>query len=124
MSFVEMAGTSPAITTRSHSIRTNAALKRGRRDNDHVRARAVLRPRRSPAEIASEVGSGGRRLGERDAELLLVLGATARQLPRGDRGLGPVVRAGALIAGTGRRHHRRVGRDGEADGQALRNNAL
>src|ERR1700681_1120955 len=53
-------------------------LERGRRDNDHVRARPVLRRRLAPADIAPDVGGGGHRLGKRDTELLLVLGRAAR----------------------------------------------
>jgi hypothetical protein len=48
------------------------------RDIDHVRTRAVLRRRLGPMDIALEVGGGSCGLGERDAELLLILGRATR----------------------------------------------
>src|SRR5450631_4462767 len=67
------------------------ASERRRRDVDHVRAGAVLGGGLGPADIAAEVVGGGSGLGQRDGNLLLILGSATRQLPYGHVGLGFVV---------------------------------
>jgi hypothetical protein len=55
-----------------------------RRDDDDVSARAVLRRRLCPADVALEVRGGRNRLRKRDAQLFLLLGSALRDLPRRD----------------------------------------
>src|SRR5580693_3739366 len=59
-------------------------LERRGSDIDDVGAWSVPWRRLGPMDIAFEIGVGTCRLGERDAELLLILGRAARQFPRGD----------------------------------------
>jgi hypothetical protein len=54
------------------------------RDDDDVSARAVLRRRLCPADVALEVRGGRNRLRKRDAQLFLPLGSALRDLPRRD----------------------------------------